>query len=188
MKQTVLISLALAAATSAAAQQPERGFRGFAEWSNSVFRSDNPSAYGKRVTNHYSGVSAVFGYQCNSWLFTGGGLDLEYSPARGDTYYALFADGRTDLRLGRLTPFIDLRVGYNMTHGDGIYLSPSVGYRFTWGRKVGANISVGYTLNGTARDIYTTGYFIPGSYMGTMYLRTEHSYQSMFCFRAGIDF
>ncbi len=190
MKRTAITLLALAAIAGAEARPPERGFRGFAEWSTSIFHS----YYGaKKLTNCYTGVSIVFGYQCNPWLFAGAGLNMEYSPKRGDTYYSLYADGRADLKLGKLTPFVDLRVGYNMTHGDGIYLSPSLGYRFSWGRKVGANISVGYTLTGIANDVfgYTRNPYVSGGGSPSIIYTSigiKHSYLSMFSFRAGIDF
>lgn len=188
MKREIISLLAIATVTfTGIARQPQRGYRGFMDWSNSV-RTEDGWGTGIRSTWYYSGFSTSHGYQINSRFFVGLGFDLEKCSKYSDNMAAVFLDGRTDLKFGKFTPFGDLRIGFSMTDGGGFYLSPTIGYRFNWGRKVGVNVGAGLTLKGLTYDQYDVvispdGYIINGNKVGKL-----HEYKAYFTFRIGFDF
>lgn len=195
MKRIIIAAFALMlTATSGFARQPERGYRGFAEWTNRIYRMN----YGSHSNTHYSpGIATSHGFQFNPWIFVGAGIDYtlddtnflnghHYQP---DNYLlSLFAEGRTDLQFGKFTPFADVRLGWNASTNGTFYFSPSIGYRFNWGRKVGINVEIGYTLDGFR---YEEGKQVESVDGYLTWIPTgEHNNfnQSSFTFRLGIDF
>lgn len=178
---------------AAEGRQPQRGYRGFIEWSNSM-RSDkygywNPdfSISGRHETSFYTGVATSHGYQINQLFYVGAGLGLERCGKCDNWIAPLFIDGRVDLKFGRFTPFGDIRLGFNAAEGGGVYFSPTIGYRFNWGRKAGVNIGAGLTLAGYKSEIYSFSYEGPGSYE-THYIETKNLNRLYFSFRLGFDF
>ena len=182
------------------ARQPERGYRGFVDWTNRIYHS---SFAGASNTYYCPGISTSHGYQFNPWLFAGAGID--YTLRDGgrwyvndkwknhcyhlDNYYlSIFGQIRTDLKLGIFTPFADLRLGWNADSNGTVYFSPAVGYRFNWGRKAGINVGIGYTLDAYRYEKLITGTTPEG---WTIYVPTGEYCnwtQSSFTFRIGIDF
>ncbi len=191
MTRTITTFLMLALALVAFGRQPERGYRGFIDWSNSYRTTANFTGF-PRISSYYTGISTSHGYQFNPVLFVGAGLDFEHCSKIDSNILALYAHGRTDFKFGKFTPFADLRLGYNFVSGGGVYFSPSIGYRFNWGRKMGVNVAVGYTLQGYRSDVYEvinydqaqnqTGWGIANK------IGTNHGTASFFSFRLGIDF
>ncbi len=185
------------------ARQPERGYRGFVDWTNRIY--NNGYSYYNH-TNFCPGISTSHGYQCNSWLFAGVGIDytledcgyyiwdknnnphyhLHYDPT--NYFLSIFANVRTDLQFGKFTPFADLRIGVNATSTGTVYFSPSIGYRFNWGRKVGLNLGVGYTLDGCRHSEYKQVETIYGYTTLVPTGNKINHYLSSFTFRIGIDF
>lgn len=173
--------------TGAMARQPERGYRGFIDWSNDLRSEQMWSYMNSRSTILYTGVSTSHGYQFTPWLYTGAGIEYEYNSKLSSYIVTPFLHGRTDLQFGKFTPFGEIRLGYNMTDGGGVYFSPNIGYRFNWGRKVGINLGLGVSVLGYKMPIYEIapgpdGYNIvyeAGSYRGT---------RAYFSFRIGFDF
>ncbi len=195
MKRTLIAFFAiLLTAICSFGRQPERGYRGFVDWTNRVYHHTDP--YWSK-TYYVPGISTSHGYQFNPLLFAGVGLDysLEDSGFFGKHYYdfsnyflSLFADVRTDLQFGKFTPFADLRIGLNATSYGTVYFSPSIGYRFNWGRKVGLNLGVGYTLDGYRCPEYKQVETIYG-YTTLVPTGNKINYNlSSFTFRVGIDF
>lgn len=185
MKKIVLILLLFPLSFVSNAKQPNRGYRGFVDWSNSI-RSYEFG--GKRCNDYYTGVSTSHGYQINSWIFTGVGFDFEYFSTGQDYIISPFFDFRSDFKFHKFSPFADVRIGYNYTDGGGIYFSPSIGYRFNWGRKVGINIGVGLTLKGYKMDILHMEYNPELGWWEGEYIRTKRRVGSLFSFRIGFDF
>ncbi|MDE6548230.1 MAG: hypothetical protein K2L22_04450 [Muribaculaceae bacterium] len=197
MKRYIIASFAiLLLAACGFARQPERGYRGFAEWTNRIYHDSYNYSY--RSNTHYSpGIATSHGYQFNPWLFAGAGIDLTLSDigilnhhaySLNQTELAIFAEGRTDLKFGKFTPFADIRLGWNTSENGKAYFSPSIGYRFNWGRKVGINIGIGYTLDTYRYEKHIQG-TTPEGY--TIYVPTGEYYnwnKSSFTFRVGIDF
>lgn len=194
MKRTILLLPAvIAVALVSEARQPERGYRGFFEWSNSV-RSDNFGVLDihgnlktERQGTFYTGFTTSHGYQINPMFFVGAGLGMEHCGKLDNWVAPVFIQGRVDLKLGRFTPFGDLRLGANIAEGAGVYISPTVGYRFNWGRKTGVNLGAGLSLAGYKAEHYEGTVTGPDSYE-IQYIGTRHHIRPYFSFRLGIDF
>lgn len=194
MKRTILLVLAIIAFIHAAeARQPKRGYRGFLEWSNSV-RSDKFGVidlYGnlnmERQGSFYTGFTTSHGYQINPMFFVGAGLGMERCGKLDNWVAPIFLQGRIDLKLGKFTPFGDLRLGANVAEGAGIYISPTIGYWFNWGRKMGVNLGAGLTLAGYRAEHYEGTMTGPDSYE-IQYVGTRRHIRTYFSFRLGIDF
>ncbi len=169
------------------ARQPERGYRGFIDWSNTL-RSDKVWLGTGRYTTYYTGISTTHGAQLNNWLFIGGGIDFEHYSDQDSNLFTPFIEGRADLLFGKFTPFGDIRIGYNLTNTGGIYFSPSIGYRFNWGRKMGINVGVGLSLIGYSLDRYDYTINPDGYYVITGPYGKIHKCNAYFSFRIGIDF
>ena len=197
MKRFLIILQVLFLAITLNARQPERGYRGFLEWSNSLC-SEKRAVFApgpglniigySRVNYLLTGASTSHGYQINSRFFVGAGIGIEHNQRWGSWMAPLFAQGRMDLQFGKFTPYADVRLGWDLTEEGGIYFSPSIGYRFNWGRKLGINIGAGLTL--IDYRYYEYG-FIPVSVSGydTVYLKgSYHKAKPYFSFRVGIEF
>lgn len=189
MEKQLITLFALAAVVfNGAARQPQRGYRGFLDWSNSLHHNKFTGAQNS-TTNFYTGFSTSHGYQITPWIFTGLGFDFERCEKAGDSLWAAFVQGRTDLKFGKFTPFGDIRIGYSFSQGGGVYFSPTIGYRFNWGRKIGVNIGLGITLRSYTSDIYQieldpeSGYWGIGEKVGV-----SHDCDTFFSFRLGFDF
>ena len=194
MKRAFILSAAIALAVfSASARQPERGYRGFVDWSNRYSRhSDQYGGY----TQYYTGIATSHGYQFNPWLFAGAGIDVEVDPQFIpyldflDYTLSLFVEGRTDLKFGPFTPFADVRIGYNANsyENGNLYFSPSIGYRINWGRRIGLNVGIGYTLDRSRYEEHVPG-ITPDGFHIMIPTGVYHQYnQSYLSFRIGIDF
>lgn len=186
MKKFILILFLVPLSCAIYGRQPQRGYRGFIDWSNSI-NSYVINGLG-RTSDYYTGFSTSHGYQINPWIYSGLGFDLEYFPTGQDYIIAPFFDLRSDLKFLFFTPFADIRIGYNCTDGGGIYFSPSIGYRFNWGRKVGVNIGAGLTLKGYKRDIIDMEYHPELGWWDGEYIGTERRVETFFSFRIGFDF
>lgn len=174
-------------ALGVAARQPQRGYRGFIEWSSDVRSErlwDGPDG---RSSLFYSGFATSHGRQFNPLIFVGAGLNYEYYTKNYGHILAPFVQGRIDLLLNRFTPFGDIRLGYNLTNGGGVYFSPNVGYRFNWGRKVGINLGVGLTVLGYTYDKYRID-VSPDEYLLMTCIGKGHGSQAFFTFKLGFDF
>ena len=94
--------------------------------------------------NHFIGIGGEFS------RILGG----NYKEKGGIPVYAMW---RMDFFGYRWTPFFDLRAGYTLGKGSGLYAAADVGVRLALGRRSGLNFSLG----GRSRRIYyTLGRFI----------------------------
>lgn len=186
MKKIVVFLLLIPLSIAVLAKQPQRGYRGFVDWSNSI-RSYDWTGKG-RTYDYFTGFSTSHGYQINSWIFTGIGFNLEYFSIGQQYIIAPFFDLRSDLKFHKFTPFAELRIGYSCTDGGGVYFSPSIGYRFNWGRKVGVNVGIGLTLKGYKRDIIDIEYYPDLGWWDGEYKGREKGFETLFSFRIGLDF
>lgn len=103
-------------------------------------------------------LSSTHGYQFNPYFFIGAGLGihfmseyktpnmdipLDYRDSQVDV--PIYANLRLTMINGPISPFIDGKCGYYLTHHGGLYLNASVGCRFsTWGRQA-LNVYIGYS-------------------------------------------
>lgn len=188
MKRIFITLLSVILCLIAFARQPERGYRGFIDWNNSLTKLTlgwTPEPY--RKTAYFSGVSTSHGYQINPVWFVGAGLSVEHSRNVDDYIIPLFLEGRADFKFGKLTPYADLKAGYSLTDAGGAYLSPMIGYRFNWGRKLGINLGLGATVKNYGVHTFEiiTG---PDGYIEINATGTERRWMGCFSFRLGIDF
>lgn len=186
MKRYLLLIISLLPFISSDGRQPKRGYRGFLEWSNDL--TTTASIDGKNsMSTFYTGFSTSHGYQVNSWLFAGAGLEYEHCSKIDSNILAPFLHGRTDLKFGSFTPYGDIRLGYNLAGGGGVFFSPNVGYRFNWGRKTGINIGAGVSVTGYKVEIFDIG-ITPDGYMTFEKTGENHRCKLFFSFRIGFDF
>lgn len=171
-----------------AARQPQRGYRGFIDWSNDLRSQQMWTGFDSRTTIYYTGFSTSHGYQFNPWLYAGGGIEYEHCTKMSSDVFSLFVHGRSDLLFGKFTPFGDVRLGYNMVNGGGVFFSPNIGYRFNWGRKTGVNLGVGLTVYGYKTDIYDITTDPDNGYMTLYKTGSICGSQMFFTFRVGFDF
>ncbi|MDE6557209.1 MAG: hypothetical protein K2K55_09655 [Duncaniella sp.] len=188
----ILILAALLFCQMAEARQPQRGYRGFFEWSNSLRSEEMGYPYNGglilyRENTYYTGFSTSHGYQINPMFFVGAGLGMEMCTDFDNWIVPLFVEGRADLQFGKFTPFGDIRLGANLSEGTGVYFSPTIGYRFNWGRKMGVNIGAGLSLAGYKAYHYDIIMDDPGTF-NMVYLGTKNHVRAYFTFRVGIDF
>lgn len=195
MKRILFASFAISlTAMCGFCRQPERGYRGFADWTNRIYHH-NDQYWSK--TYYAPGISTSHGYQFNPWLFAGVGLDYSLKDiGYSDNHYyqltshflSIFADVRTDLQFSKFTPFGDVRIGVNATSHGTFYFSPTIGYRFNWERKIGINVGVGYTLDSYRYERHVEG-TTPDGFSILVPTGQHFNYnKSSFTFRVGIDF
>lgn len=187
MKRISFITLALIVALTAFCRQPQQGYRGFLEWSNSVYSEPSFGYPDQRNTYFFSGASTSHGYQITPVWFVGAGISMEYNGTQNKFIAPVFLQGRADFKFGIFSPFADARLGYSLTDGGGLYFSPSIGYRFNWGRKMGINVGVGLTVKGSTYDKADV-VIHPDGYCTYVKVGTWHDYKSYFSFRVGFDF
>lgn len=197
-KRYLLVLYFLLACASAQAIQPQRGYRGFIDWSGDIepnvsfLLSDHE---GGRDSELYMGLSTSHGYQFNNWLYVGGGAGFEYNfgwksyynSGEAHFFVPVFAETRLDAKWGRFTPFLAMRLGANVVEHGGIYFSPTVGYRFNWGRKSAINLSLGMTLF-SRRSQYHDHVLHPDGGLVEGPLVTYHPIHVKFAFRLGFEF
>lgn len=175
------------------ARDPQRGYRGFFDWDNSIGSMpyfDHSTGRDEKDVQWVLGWSTSHGYQINKNIFVGAGILVAYGLPSLDCTFPVFLDFRYDRSFNRFRPFGDIRIGYNLTDGGGVYFAPTVGHRFNWGRKLGLNIGVGLTLRGRTSEIYKFDIARdPSSPLFEIrYLGRKHYTDAFFTFRLGIDF
>ncbi len=185
MKKLILLLFLSFLTLSASARQPNRGYRGFLEWSNDLYFYNAPG-WGNHAS-WFTGFSTSHGMQFNRWLFVGAGLEYEYCRNEGRHICAPFIQGRADLKFDRFSPFADIRIGYDLTSEGRIFFSPTVGYRFNWGRKVGINLGIGLTLVNYSYPLYD--FYDCGDYYSIVDTgKRASSNRAYLSFRVGFDF
>ena len=156
----VIVSLALmlgvSLSTFAQDYSVKRGYKGFIDFGY----SQNVGMDG--VANEISGYdsnkifwSTSHGYQFNPYLFVGAGFSLDCYTTKTWFTMPFFANVRVTPLNGNITPFIDVKGGYNFIgYMKGLYLAPSIGCRFGLTRRVGLNVGIGYTMQQSISNHY----------------------------------
>lgn len=185
MKKTAIFLALGLFSLSVSARQPEQGYRGFFEWSNDM-RTVGEDYF--RSTFYYTGISTTHGYQLNPLLFLGAGLAFERCTSFQTSLLQFYANGRTDFKFGKFTPYADARVGYMFSNfGNGFLFSPTVGYRFNPTRKLGINLGLGMSLHSYLERVYE--YIVTPEGYGTLIEKEKDIAGNVyFTFRIGIDF
>lgn len=163
MKKLLLL-LALTLGFTAAHAQYLKGhrYRGYAE---NQLLVGNDGVY-EGCNTYGGGVVTSHGYQINPHIFVGGGIGLSYykfdeiegsDENDGNLAVPLFANARFNFGSGRVTPYVDAKLGYAVGDLQGLYASPAVGVRIGIKGKFAINVSTGYTAQQyTYEDSYYT--------------------------------
>ncbi len=133
------------------AQVIEKGYHGFVEAGHSLVY------FGSSSTKvNWTEINTIHGYQATPNLFVGAGVGFHFVPEFKDgdiggkphwkrdasMEIPLFADFRWTILNKRITPFIDLRLGHDLTNGSGMYQCLNVGCRFALKNKHAINAMI----------------------------------------------
>lgn len=97
-----------------------------------------------------STIYAVAGYQANPYLFVGAGAGYSSWVIQDWVSVPLFADLRVELHKAirrRVSPYVELQVGYAVGDVKSSYLSPQLGCHFNVGRRpIGISVALSYSV------------------------------------------
>lgn len=126
------------------------GYHGFADFGYTI-------GFGDYELGRFE-LSSTHGYQFNPYFFIGAGLGihfiseyktpnmdipLDYRDSQVDV--PIYANLRLTMINGPISPFIDGKCGYYLTHHGGLYLNASVGCRFSTRGRQALNVYIGYS-------------------------------------------
>ena len=153
MKKIVfaLMGMIMISSTSVFAQDinyPNKGYRGFAEIGLGGATGENDWSFATLSIN------TIHGFQIIPQIFVGAGIGehnyMTWSEGEDGISYSdfmtvvpLFLDARCDVLPQKVSPFVDMRLGYGVGSMNGLYLSPSIGIRINH-----INISLSYIMQG----------------------------------------
>ncbi len=166
MKQirSIFTAIVMTATTlSASAQNPvslsdddgqysiNTGYKGFIDIGYGIGVGDLGEDRFEVLTSH--------GYQFNPYLYIGIGFGISYYHKAELWNLPVFGNirGTLPVRNSRVTPFVDLKIGYSAIDVEGFYCSPSVGLRIATGARTGLNIGIGYEMQKTEFYMWTFG-------------------------------
>ena len=113
-------------------------------------------------------INTIHGFQFNPFIFVGGGIGFHFmseyftddnhnTPLNHRNKFLdipIFADIRFTCLKKNITPFIDIKTGYYLTHHGGIYTNASIGCRFAVWYKHAITIAIGYTYENLEFDSF----------------------------------
>lgn len=115
---------------------PKVGYRGSVELGYTVGFEEN---------NGHVEFNTVHGYQIIPYVFVGGGVGAHYYHGAEKIAIPIFTAVRSNFMDRKISPFVELRIGYSPYDIKGLYVSPSTGCRFGIKKNLGVNLSLGYT-------------------------------------------
>lgn len=134
---------------------PSTGYRGFLDILYNKYIFGSGDSFGFETTH---------GYQIKNWLFIGAGAGFYYLYDKYDNYclIPIYGDIRFDFLNHSISPFFDLKIGYNINTATkenynktcGLLLSPSIGARIATKSRIAFNVSIGYNAR---QCIYPSG-------------------------------
>lgn len=124
----------------------QKGYRGNIEFGSCFLIGDYPyPPFYSNDTFVYYNLSTTHGYQFNSHIFVGAGVEfMGWGSAYGLESCPLFADAKINILSGKWKPFIDCRAGIDLQNGCGFYANPSIGIQFSFTEKLGLYLKAGY--------------------------------------------
>lgn len=107
-------------------------------------------------------LDVVNGYRVIPEFSVGAGVGVKYYIDADVVTIPLYAHLRTDLLRTKVTPFIALNAGYNISTNDyikgGALVEPSVGVGIRLNNSKQLNVSLGYSLNCFKAQVYNNYY------------------------------
>lgn len=146
MKRIFLVALVMLLLPTVASAQwnVQPGYRSFYDLGVGIGTGDESK------TNFE--VSTSQGYQLvPTYFYIGTGAAFQaFFNADGACGFPVFVNLRSHFSPGKVSPFVDVRVGYASVTGDhydngGFYLCPTLGIRFAINNNFGINLRAGYT-------------------------------------------
>ena len=158
MKKLFIIASILLGSMTTFAQR-DLGYRGFVDLGGGIGISSG--------SEFMVGLSTVHGIQLAPALFLGAGIaandyawkeDYGWGDSSNDALVMpIFGDIRVDTGTGRVSPFVEVRGGYDFICGNGIYLSPAVGLHYAKTDNFGFYLTLGLDHQGTKNEFYRKG-------------------------------
>lgn len=106
--------------------------------------------------NRYE-INTSHGYQFCPYFYLGAGLGFHFMKSyetsgmtipldirESSTEIPVFANIRCNFSKGKISPFVDGKIGAFTTNNGGLYANASFGCRFALKEKMGLNVSIGY--------------------------------------------
>ena len=173
---------------------PNRGYKGFIDLGFSFGTSSNVEI-GNQSEKYNNGdnrleFSTSHGIFFNPYIFVGLGAGIHFYTGYNDDdgqYQSydeiaiaipVFAHVRSHFIDKKVSPFIDIKLGYSVYEITGAYFSPTIGCRFAKGSRSAFWIGMGYSLQKAHEDIY---------YYGRNKIETSFSFNA-FSMKLGWDF
>lgn len=117
-------------------------------------------------------LDVVNGYRVIPEFSVGAGVGVKYYIDADVVTIPLYAHLRTDLLRTKVTPFIALNAGYNISTNDyikgGALVEPSIGVGIRLNNSKQLNVSLGYSLNCFKAQVYNNNYYY-GYYLTSSY-------------------
>ena len=104
-------------------------------------------------------LSSTHGVQIIPHLFVGAGVGFNYYHESALWNMPFYADVRSNFLKGKVTPFVDFRIGYSAGNVAGFYMSPTIGCEFGFGKKSGFSIALGYEYQKAEFGFFGYDYF-----------------------------
>ena len=152
---------------------PNSGYKGFIELGFSfgtntrVKVNNRNTSYSETIGGvHRFEFSTSHGFFFNPYFFLGLGAGIHFYTGytdENDKYQSfdevdiavpIFANIRSHFIDSKVSPFIDMKLGYSVHEITGTYFSPSIGCRFAKGSRSAFWVSMGYTLQ-QSREEYS---------------------------------
>ncbi len=113
------------------------------------------------------GISATttHGAQINPYIYVGGGLGIYYDLRFEGAAVPIYADFKVNVLKGRISPVLDMRLGYSAGSISGLYASIMPGCQFGLKGKTALTLSLGYEFFGRGEKTIVTDY----DYYGYVY-------------------
>jgi hypothetical protein len=164
---------------------PNRGYKGFIDLGFSYGTKSNVGDYEMSGENRLE-FSTSHGYFFSPYFFLGLGVGFHFYTGYNyeGEYYSydevaveipIFAHIRSHFIDKKVSPFVDVKLGYSVYDVTGTYFSPSLGCRFAKGSRSAFWFSLGYTVQ-----------FIDDSYYDSYYESSARS--EAFSIKVGWDF
>ena len=189
-----LLSIAFFSITSVDAQVIETGYHGFIEGAYSI------EVNGATLAMNWPEINTIHGYQATPNLFVGAGLGFHFMPELKEGMIdgvpawkidskmeiPLFADFRWTILNKGVTPFVDLRLGHNLSNGSGLYGAIGAGCRYALKSKHAIYALASYTIH---KLVYDQSYMVSGrGYSYTWKYRDFEEYLHAISIKVGFEF
>lgn len=140
------------------------------------------------------GFSTTHGYQFNPYFFLGGGMAVRIM-GESDGYTDLYREAKTsipvyaDLRCNftksKVSPFVDLKLGYFLTNNDELYSNISAGLLIKTAKNQGISLSVGLATEALAMEKL---YYRPSYKYNNIYVDEVIEYCTGISFQVAYEF